>query len=601
VLGAHQGVQVVLTDEGAAGDRSPLSSASVAEDADDSAAPATPEQPRPQRAPLTPTQRRWLAGIVIVAALVRIGWLIYANVDPPTSVFPSGDSYSYWYYGNEIADGNGYISYTTGEATAYYPIGFPALLAGIYWLGEHTPFVDPDLMMLTGVFQVIISVATVALVFVVGRRLAGPRVGLVAAGLMALWPNLIHQVTTIQVETTFIFLTVAALAVIVDHDWSSGPPSHARLLAFGAVLGVSALVRPFSAPLLLGLFLALLAIGLGWRRAAVLTAVPVLVIVVMFTPWTIRNSARFNQFIPSSTNMGDTLCIDRSDSATGAFQWSIHEGCVEPTLNEAARNRGNTRKAVEWVVANPERELLQIVRRARWMFGHDHDGVISTEGLGSGPILSDLSRDLNSSVADWYFRLVFVVGAVGIPLLYRRSPRPERRIVVVIGAALLVIPLLLWGNPRFHQPLVPFMAISAALVAVLVVDRVRAGRPASVAAVPGSPATAEPGRYGIGRSEVGGTETEPLDADRSEGGVSERELSTAGEGEMSDAAGNAAGASEPAASEGGVSAAPDVAGPRTEELAPGADVAGSSSVAEAPVPGAAVSASSSAEGESPSH
>jgi hypothetical protein len=212
----------------------------------------------------------------------------------------------------------------------------------------------------------------------------------------------------------------------------------------------------------------------------------------MFTPWTLRNSARFNTFIPSSTNMGDTLCIDRGDGATGGFRWSTHEGCVEPTLNEAARNRGNTRAAIDWVVANPEKELLQVVRRARFMFEHDHDGVIGTEGLGSGPILGDTSRDVNTTVADWYFRVVLVLAIVGLPLLYRRSPRPERRIVVVIGAALLIIPLLLWGNPRFHQPLVPFMAISAAVVVLLAVDRARALRPGTAAPAEAEPAVTAP-------------------------------------------------------------------------------------------------------------
>ena len=55
-------------------------------------------------------------------------WLAYANVEPPEWYIPSGDSFSYWHYGNEIAEGRGYVSYLDGEATAYYPIGFPAIL-----------------------------------------------------------------------------------------------------------------------------------------------------------------------------------------------------------------------------------------------------------------------------------------------------------------------------------------------------------------------------------------------------------------------------------------------------------------------------------------
>ncbi|MGH9112092.1 MAG: ArnT family glycosyltransferase [Acidimicrobiales bacterium] len=412
-----------------------------------------------------------MLAIVAVAAVVRLAWLAYANVEPPDSFIPSGDSYSYWYYGNEIAHGNGYIGYVTGEATAYYPIGFPAILGALYWLGNHTPVVEWNLMLLTGVFQVVVSVATVWLTFVVGRRLVGPRAGLIAAGLLAVFPNVVYQVTTIQVETTFIFLTMAALAIIVDHDWSSGPPGRNRLLAFGAVLSLSALCRPFSVPLLLGLAVAVLAVGAGWRRALLAVSVPLLVLVVAFTPWTIRNAVQMDGFVPSSTNMGDTLCIDRNSEATGTFRWASHDGCADPTLGEVERNRENTRLSIEWVVDNPGRELLQIARRARYMFRDDHEGIVSTERLGSGPIFTNSSRELYSRGADWYFHAVLAASVVGLPLLVRRSPRPERRLALTIAAALLIIPLLLWGNARFHLPLVPFMVISAGALVAAGVDR----------------------------------------------------------------------------------------------------------------------------------
>ncbi len=424
-----------------------------------------------QRRPLTTVERRWLVAIIGAATIVRSAWLAYAHVEPPEWFIPSGDSYSYWYYGNEIAHGRGYISYITGDATAYYPIGFPAVLAGLYWLANRVPLVDPDLMLVTGGFQVVISVATVALTFVIGRRLAGPRAGLVAAAVLAFFPNVVYQVTTIQVETTFIFLTMAALAVIVDHDWSTGPPGCSRLVAFGALLSASAMVRPFSAPLLLGLLLAVLAVGAGRRRALIAVAVPLGVVAITFTPWTIRNAVQLDAFVPSSTNMGDTLCIDHSPGATGGFRWTLHEGCADHDLPEAERNRANTRLAIEHVVDDPVRELVQIGRRAGLMFAHDHDGIPSTETLGSGPILSDATRDLTTTLADWYFYAVLALSALGLPLLIVQAPRPERRLVLVTLVALLAIPLLLWGNPRFHQPLVPFMAMSMAALVVAAVDR----------------------------------------------------------------------------------------------------------------------------------
>jgi 4-amino-4-deoxy-L-arabinose transferase-like glycosyltransferase len=259
----------------------------------------------------------------------------------------------------------------------------------------------------------------------------------------------------------FVFLSVAAIAVIVDHDWSTGLPSRNRLLAFGVVLGVSVLVRPFSVWFLVGLFAAALAVGAGWRKALLVTLVPTLVVVAMSVPWIIRNEVRMHAFVPTSTNTGDTLCLDRNLTAQGGFRFADHDGCVDPNLPEVPRNNGNTRKAISFVIHHPAREALQIVRRARIEFDSDSDGLFATQSLGGGPALGSSLYKALSSIADWYFFVMVGLALLGLPLLFRGTPTPERRIVFVAFASLFVIPLLLWGNQRFHVPLLPFLALFA--------------------------------------------------------------------------------------------------------------------------------------------
>ena len=279
---------------------------------------------------------------------------------------------------------------------------------------------------------------------------------------------------------TFTFLVMATLAIAVDRDWSTAhPPSPPGV---GAVLAVSMLVRPFSAPVLLALLLALLVAGAGWRRALGLLAVPVLVVVAAFVPWTIRNAIAIGDFIPSSTNMGDTLCIDRSLDATGGFRWAMHDGCVDPGLPEHSRNQGNTRKAIEFVISHPDRELLQIVRRAKLIFAEDNDGIQAVETMGSGEIFSPGTRRFFVETADWYFHVVLVGAVLGLRRVLRDTPRAERLLVVVPFGALIAIPLLLWGNPRFHLPYVPFLSLCAAARATAVHARL-AGRRSAAAAV----------------------------------------------------------------------------------------------------------------------
>ncbi len=407
---------------------------------------------------LSRTERQVLVAILGAALALRVAWILFVDNGPPTSVF-SGDEYFYWYYGQEIAAGHGYISAVTGTATAYYPVGFPAILAALYWVTLHTAVPD-NLLAVTYGFQVVISVATVWLVFVVGRRLFATVVGLVAAGLFAVWPNVVYQVGGIQVETTFVFLTMAALAIAVDHDWSKGPPSTRRLLAFGAVLAASVYVRPFSIGLVAGVLLALVTTRIGWRRSLLAAGVPLAVVALSAVPWTIRNSVRFDALIVSSTNLGDTLCIDRNLDATGGFRWSDHDGCVDPGLPEAQRYRGNTRKAIEFVVDHPGRELLQIYRRGRLMFINDTDGLQAAETLSGTYVLTSTERTVLSRIANGYFFAMLALTVVGGWSL-RRAPRAQRRIFLSGLVSLLVIPLFLWGNPRFHFPVLPFFVILA--------------------------------------------------------------------------------------------------------------------------------------------
>lgn len=427
---------------------------------------------------MTAAQRRALWVIVAAGFGLRLAWALYARGEPPVDWFRSGDQFSYYHYGNEIAEGRGYISYITGTATAYYPIGYPAILGGLYFVVLHTPIPD-NLLLATALLQVVLGSASVALTFVVARAVAGVRVGLIAAALFALFPNVIFQVSSVQLETVFIFLVLAALAVIVGHDWTSGAPSTRRLVAFGLTLGLAVLVRPFAGVLLVGLAAALMSIRVGWRRVVLGVAVPLAVVVALSVPWMIRNAVHMDAFVPSSTNMGDTLCIDRNLDATGGFRFADHDGCVDPDLPEVPRNRGNTKKAIEFVVDHPDRELLQIVRRARFMFRDDHDGIEAVQTLGGGPFLPERLVDVAEPAADWYFFAIVAVAAVGLPWFGRRDRRPERLLVASGLVGLLVIPLLLWGNPRFHIPLAPFLALSAAFVLDAGWTRARARRQTS--------------------------------------------------------------------------------------------------------------------------
>jgi hypothetical protein len=421
-------------------------------------------------------RHRALVVIVAVGFVARLVWVLMVDSPQPAGEITMGDQYSYYFYGREMAAGRGYVSYTTGLPTAYYPVGYPAILAVLFWFVAHTPFPD-DYLLAAQLLNVVVSTASIVFAFAIAKRIFGPMAGLIAAGGVAVFPNLVFQVGSLQLETMFTFWCLAALCVLVLHDWTTGPPSARRLVLFGVLLGVSVLVRPFSIWLILAVLVAALVAGFGWRKSLVAAALPLGIVVLLSVPWTIRNAISLDAFIPTSTNTGDTLCLDRVDGATGGFRWADHEGCADPSLPEVERNSISTRKAIRFVLDDPVGELVQIGRRARFIFGSDHDGIEASSLVGHGDVVSASTARTLGDVADVYFHVVTVLAVAGLVVaVVRRPRRPETVLVLVALASLVAVPLLLWGSPRFHLPFAPLLAVLAGGAVAVAIERLHQDR-----------------------------------------------------------------------------------------------------------------------------
>ncbi|MFP5322064.1 MAG: glycosyltransferase family 39 protein [Acidimicrobiia bacterium] len=407
--------------------------------------------------------RRWLGFVVLVAFALRAGWGLSVLVALP-EMFEGGDQYGYVRYGREIAAGDGYVSYTTGTPTAYYPVGYPALLAGLFWLLAHTPLPD-ELPAAVAVLHAVLGAATVGFVWLLARRALGPVAGWVAAVVVAVHPDLIAYGSSYALETAFVAFALGALAVLAGHDWASGPPSSRRLLAFGLALGVAGLIRPFALPFLLALAGAVAATGVGWRRCVRAVAVAGVAAVLVLTPWTVRNAVRLDAFVPISTNLGDTACMSRFVGSEGGFAWAAHEWCADPTLPDVERSAENLRLAAEFVRTHPAEELALVGRRFTKMFGHGHSGLDEAEASGRGPLPEDVRR-VAEGLSDAWFAFVLALGVPGVLLTLRRwREAPARALVAIPALVLLVIPLGLWGAPRFAMPLAPFLAVGVGATA----------------------------------------------------------------------------------------------------------------------------------------
>ena len=107
--------------------------------------------------PCTSRERRWLLVIVLVAAALRLAWVLYAPRDPRGLHDPS----LYEVYAARIADGHGYTA-ADGQATTYYPVGYVGALGAVVWLVRLVPFAD-NVPLTAGLFNLVLGVGTVGI------------------------------------------------------------------------------------------------------------------------------------------------------------------------------------------------------------------------------------------------------------------------------------------------------------------------------------------------------------------------------------------------------------------------------------------------------
>lgn len=418
--------------------------------------------------------RRALSAILLLAIVLRVAWVAYAAREP--TVFNSGDPYAYLFHGRELAAGRGYHSLVSTVPTAFYPIGYPLFIALFAWPVQHGLLPD-DVTRLVGVAQAMLGTATVLAVWVIARRLFDARVGLLAAALVALWPGLILMTASLNLETVFVALLLGAVAVIVGRPDDQDIPTGSRMLVAGTLLGLSALVRPFSLPVLGAVLAGLLVVRprRAWPAlwATALLAVPV---VLILAPWVARNQREMGT-TALSTNMGETFCMDHRVGALGYFTFPAEcfegfEDVPEADI-ERVRNDEDLRRGLRFIREHPTTELRLIFTRARYMVDGDHDGLLGVESNGATPFLPEALRDGLRWVADSWYRVMLLLALAGLPAFVRRAtPRPRDRVLVLLTAAVLIaIPLELYGYTRFHIPAIPFQAIAAALTLVWIADR----------------------------------------------------------------------------------------------------------------------------------
>ena len=425
------------------------------------ASPGGRSAPLPARSLLPSTERAILWGILAFAALLRLFYLLEYR---GRSIFYGQlmlDAQVYDEWAQKIAGGAWW-----GGPVFYHAPLYPYMLAIFYRvLGHH--------YLPIYLFQLLLGLGAIYLVYRIGKRCASPWIGLAGAALIALYAPLPFFETKIMATSVAIFLSTAALALLVE-AWMSG--GAVLWCVSGALIGLAALASPASL-----LWVPCFAVGLLVRRRALGEAVAlVLGALVTVAPATLHNLSAGGGLIPISSQGGITFYQGNMLNSRGLYRpVEGMSGSPLTQMNEekkmAEKEAGHPLRASEvssfWfgkglkiITGNPGGylQLLQL-KMLRWFSSLEY----STEYSQA------IERSQLTSLWIPFVPFGFLaVGAMaGILLGARTFPRLTPLYFYLLGA--IATPMIFYVSSRYRIAAVPVLAVLAAVAVERITARIR--------------------------------------------------------------------------------------------------------------------------------
>ena len=435
-----------------------------------------------ERARTLPERHGGPAILVVVALVVALGFglRLDAALNPSLDAgqgtivaYQGNDSKAYGEIAAELYRTGRYGTEEMRNPADWSPVA-PFFHAGVYFLiGDVDPEAGLAAVALLGALMVLI-------VYLLGRRLGGPVVGVPAALLAAIYPAFIDNNEQILSEPIAAFTLSAA---VLGFLWAGDPgrPVWAWLVP-GAMLGATALARPeylmFS--VLLGLIaLVRVARGRGFRMGALAAALFVAAFGLVLAPWALRNYLVLDRFVPVTTGGGKALFVATYLPGDGR-QLRVKrelirrfEGKQEVTDREVADTQMKDlldKVARKYPDLERDAALAKIGRENFRKYVRESPGAYSRMVAtkmwnvwrrGSGPTMR-----AGGWIAFHYVMLGLAVVGLGL-LAWRR--RWEALVLATLIGGITVVGGLLLAVPRRNVPLMPLVLTLAAAGAVWLV------------------------------------------------------------------------------------------------------------------------------------
>ena len=396
--------------------------------------------------------KKYIFTIIAVSLLASLAYSFYFHSKPVV------DAKKYDEVGWNLAQGFGYVTNPEHTPLRDYSIfmvgpGYQFFLAGVYALfGHHLGIV--------WALQALLLAAAGYLTFLISRELFKknwhPAIGIIAGACVALAPDLIMTSGMILADVLGVFLLTLSVWLAFRYE---AEPRLTVLLALSLVLGYAVMVRSVLL-LLVPLCLVVFFVKRRWLDAILF----LVVLIVMFTPWTVRNYKTFDKFIPFNLAGHIDFWIGNHSGATGELEevpemTKFFNEMDAPRVAEISLARGK-----EFIFTHPLQAASLVVKRASI-----YASFIRPVGWWPYPgprgYSIDAVRGVSLALSALYSMLLFTLGIAGAIHAFRAfTKKHERAKLWFFTIATVMMPLgILWlfVESRYRFPIYPFLAIFA--------------------------------------------------------------------------------------------------------------------------------------------
>jgi 4-amino-4-deoxy-L-arabinose transferase-like glycosyltransferase len=432
---------------------------------------------------------RWAIALLVAAAVVRVGWAAWIAHAEPDAVRPP-DTPGYLEPARALLE-SARFSLSPEDSTPMYvrTPGYPAFLVPILWLTGSEWAISP--------IQAVVSLLAVVVTVLVGWRLIGKTAGLVAGVVVALDPLQFLSAGTIMTESlaTIVLTAIVAIGAMV---FALRPPSQVppvALFALGVLAGVATMVRPtfWFYPVALLALLAIRFRGLGWRPLAIRLLAFLVPVVLVVGGWQLRNHATVGSWDVAGISDINLYCYNAAEVEATADGIDYDQarrrlGCPALFSDPYAASMCTRTEGYGCWMPDPDAAgqgfdawgsdgISIMLDHPVWTAKMLAEGVAGqVAGSGQSKLTWYLGVDgslpITFSLFAWAW-VLWAFAAVGAVAGLRSRYRAFWLFLIVTIGYVILISTGKAGDARFRTPLVPLIALLAALGVRQCVQRFR--------------------------------------------------------------------------------------------------------------------------------